>query len=499
MSVPWRNLKILMDRTSERPKRNGVHCRTMLALAMCGWLGQVHGQYWERTYGGLGSDRLAQVAALPNGNFVAVGSTGSFGPGGGDAYILLLADDGSIIRSQVLGGPGVDVARSAASNADGHVVAGTISDPNSGDYDLRLWGFDPAGELIWQQNYGTPSWDFGIGVVATGQGWTTLAHSYATGAGDLLIQRLGQNGEIQTSQTWGTGNDDVPTALAINSTEEMFVAGTRSDPLRKAAFILKFNSDLSEAWQVTLPSDSSETAQGVAVLSNGDLLLTGSTRDGSVHEQLYIARISASGSLLWKRVYGQADDLAGSNSIERPDGGLAVIGYTSAFGLGGQDAYLLLTDPDGWFQQGLTFGSTENEEGRSICMTSDGFLIGGTTYGYGPGPAAFHLIHTNFEGSTQGAQLNTVFDPVKIEEIQSNLFGIEPNPVPAGSSISIKMNCNERSTWSLIDQVGRIVHEGILDCTKKMIDIPQIQSGIYTLRTATEGRIRSVRLMVCSR
>jgi hypothetical protein len=313
----------------------------------------------------------------------------------------------------------------------------------------------------------------------------------------MLLQRLDLNGAVQATQTWGAGEDEVPSALATNMAGELFVSGTQQGSTRDAAFLLKFNSDLSVAWQVVLPSDSNETAQSVAVLANGDLLVTGSTRDGSIREQLYIARFSDSGSMLWKRVYGQTNDLEGYSAVERPDGGLAVIGYTKAFGLGGQDVYLVLTEPEGWFQQGLTFGTTENDEGRSICSTADGFLIGGTSEGYGPGPAAFHLIRTSFEGSTQGAQVNTIFDPVSVTEPTASRFRIAPNPVCSGCAVSIEGNEAVNSAWTLMDGIGRTVRTGVLNSTATTLELPQLNSGLYLMQlTASDGTIHTTRLVI---
>jgi hypothetical protein len=239
---------------------------------------------------------------------------------------------------------------------------------------------------------------------------------------------------------------------------------------------------LVEQWSLDLQSDSSEYGHGITLLSNGDLLVCGSTREQSVDLQMFIARFDQSGNLLWKRVYGQNDDFEAFSAVERPDGGLAVIGYTKGFGLGGKDFYLLMAEPEGWFQQGLTFGSGGDDEGRSICATGNGFLLGGTTEGYGPGPAAFHLIRTNLAGSTEGAPVNTIIDPVGVQERGVVTLGIAPNPAGVGSELTVQHPFEGGIEWHLSDAIGVRMASGRLNGQGNKIRLPDVSTGMYTIR-----------------
>lgn len=450
----------------------------LLAIGM----GSASGQFWERTYGGLGADRLAQVAALSNGLFVAAGSTGSFGPGGGDGYVLLLEEDGTIHRSVLLGGPGVDAARAVAVGPGGMAIAGTVTDATTGDYDIGLWALDEMGNVQWERSLGSAAWDFGVGITSGADGWTVLAHSYVNGTGDALLYRLNPMAEVEASTVWGGAADEVPTAIVPDPFGGIFVTGTRLSTSRDAAFLVKFNDQLVEQWSLDLQSDSSEYGHGITLLSNGDLLVCGSTREQSVDLQSFIARFDQSGNLLWKRVYGQNDDLEAFSAVERPDGGLAVIGYTKGFGLGGKDFYLLMAEPEGWFQQGLTFGSGGDDEGRSICATGNGFLLGGTTEGYGPGPAAFHLIRTNLAGSTEGAPVNTIIDPVGVQERGVVTLGIAPNPAGVGSELTVQHPFEGGIEWHLSDAIGVRMASGRLNGQGNKIRLPDVSTGMYTIR-----------------
>jgi len=143
--------------------------------------------------------------------------------------------------------------------------------------------------------------------------------------------------------------------------------------------------------------------------------------------------------------------------------------------------YLLLTDAGGAFEQGLTFGSAANEDGRSICLTPDGYLFGGTTEGYGPGPAAFHVIRTNAAGSTEGAPVLPVFDPVGMAEPPVAPSPVYPVPVASGGELRLREDVTKATGWWLSDAAGRPVSSGDLDPTDRTLHIGLLREGVYVL------------------
>ena len=53
-------------------------------------------------------------------------------------------------------------------------------------------------------------------------------------------------------------------------------------------------------------------------------------------------------------------------------------GYTSSFGAGGRDVYLLKTSPAGELEWQQTFGGSGVDNGWSVEQTSDGgYVVGG--------------------------------------------------------------------------------------------------------------------------
>jgi hypothetical protein len=96
----------------------------------------------------------------------------------------------------------------------------------------------------------------------------------------------------------------------------------------------------------------------------------------------------------WTRAIGGSFSDEGSGVIQASDGGYVVAGFTSSFGAGRADIYLIKTDADGNVDWTRTFGDTNIDCGYSISSTIDGgYVISGTL-----GDSAY-LVKTDAQGN----------------------------------------------------------------------------------------------------
>src|SRR5438309_123375 len=83
---------------------------------------------------------------------------------------------------------------------------------------------------------------------------------------------------------------------------------------------------------------------------------------------------------------GGADDVAWS-VLQSSDRGYLISGYTTSFGNGGRDAYVIKTDSMGIEKWSKTFGGSLNDEATYAIEDNGSYLVGGYTKSYGAGNA----------------------------------------------------------------------------------------------------------------
>jgi len=93
----------------------------------------------------------------------------------------------------------------------------------------------------------------------------------------------------------------------------------------------------------------------------------------------------SSGGTGWERFYGGNYEEVGKWVGQTSDGGYMIVGYTTSYGAGAADAYLVKTDASGNEIWHSTIGGSQDEWVESACKTADGgYILTGTAYSYDP-------------------------------------------------------------------------------------------------------------------
>jgi len=112
----------------------------------------------------------------------------------------------------------------------------------------------------------------------------------------------------------------------------------------------------------------------------------GYTLSFGVSTDVYLIRTDEFGDTLWTRLYGGANDDAAYDMQQTADSGFVLTGYTSSYGLGSSDIYIIKTDLNGDTIWTKYYGGNGSETGYSIQQTNDnGYIIAGSTLSFGVG------------------------------------------------------------------------------------------------------------------
>lgn len=267
-----------------------------------------------KRYGGNDIEYAFQLMEDPDGNFVMTGRSYSFMVSGsqfnGDIYTIKLDPALNLLWTSAIQTPEEDQGNAIANaHGGGYVVVGSSYGANRG-YDVSFSKIDTGGALIWSKLLSTPMNDHAEVIIPTSDDSYMIA-----GYSDSLFAGLSQS----------------------------FVP-----------FIAKISATGSVVWarRIGFPAGVfAGTVYDVIEASDGSFLLTGDIIkqfDGTEDSDIFLARISAAGNLLWFKWLGTncpgCQDM-GASIVERLPNRYTLLASTSPAG----NIYLCDFDLNGAF------------------------------------------------------------------------------------------------------------------------------------------------------
>jgi len=103
----------------------------------------------------------------------------------------------------------------------------------------------------------------------------------------------------------------------------------------------------------------------------------------------------------WTKVYGGINYDRGYSASQTTDRGYILGAYTASFGNGGDDIWLIKTNPAGYTIWARVYGGNDNDRCCSVQQTADGgYVVAGETQSFGAGSMDMYLIKTDSVGDT---------------------------------------------------------------------------------------------------
>lgn len=452
---------------------------------------------WQRTYGGFGSDEALAVVATMDSGSVLVGSTGSFGGGGGDIYMVRLDSAGALVWSTTFGGPGVEHGVDLVRTDDEHllVVGTSYVDPVLG-YDGFLVRADPAGAALWERTYGQAGWDLFHAAATVPGGWVVVGQTFSTGdgSGEAWILRLDQAGDTLWTRTFGSvGSEEARAVAGLSDGGCVVVVNTAMDDGQDIV-LLRYDPDGGLLWQTTWGGVAWDEGRSVTATVDGGFVVGGITEGVVPYRTMLLVKFDGEGTFLWNEVTFGQGTWEGHGVIELQNGDLCLAGSTDAFGAGGKDMYMWHTTATGAYVEGPTFGGLEQDEAFDVAAARDGgYVLVGRTNSAGPGPQAV-LAVKHFGAPLSGAFTETI-DPLPIPDLRPSTPGLllHPNPARPGDAIIVTLtggNAQRRSVV-LLDQQGRQVAGWPGSHPSEPLLVPSVDPGTYVLHVLSADGGRS--------
>jgi hypothetical protein len=209
--------------------------------------------------------------------------------------------------------------------------------------------------------------------------------SFGAGDPDFWIVKLERNGDVRWQKTYGDSEWDICNDITETSDGGYSAVGTTQSTGGGEfdIWILNLDRNGNVIWQKSYGGDSYDYAFSIDQTADGGFIIGGYTSSFGVGKiDMWILKLDEGGTISWQKTFGGSEDDFISSVRETSDEGYIVTGYTESFGAGDRDIWVVKLENNGDITWQKTYGRTDYEDcNSSIQQTSDGgYILTGYTW-----------------------------------------------------------------------------------------------------------------------
>lgn len=448
-------------------------------------------QTWTKTYGTINDDEGNVVQQTFDGGYIITGKTFPTNSWDSDLFLVRTDSNGDTLWTKTYGGAGNDIGVDVKQTTDnGFIISGYYySSLESGSFDVWLLKTDSNGDTLWTNTFGGSNNDFGNSVFQNDDGGYVIigsTESYGAGGSDFWIVKTDASGDSLWSKTYGGPYHEIAFEAQATSDGGYIIAGYTQLQgfFNSDVWLVKLFSNGEVDWTQTYGGDQDDLAYSVSETADAGYILSGDTKSfGSGYSDVYVIKTDMYGDTMWTKTFGGASNDAGNSVIETAEGDFLVCGNTFSFSADGDmDLWLIKTDISGYTLWTEMYGGSGDELGYSVIETFDGRLsLCGYTTTYGAGERDVWLLHLEADGQLG---IDETINPTSSSfELKQNY----PNPFMGSTTIEYFIPSSGIVSLKVYDLTGRPITTLVNGQVKAgshsvRFDGSQLKGGIYYYR-----------------
>jgi len=414
---------------------------------------------WTKTYGGSSMEIGVSTQQTFDNGFVLTGNTFSFGSGCFDIWLIKTDEFGNEEWNQTFGGVGNDYAHSIQQTSDfGYIIAGTTGSYGAGGADGWLLKTDENGIEEWNQTFGQEEYDGAFSVQQTiDEGYIITGYSFVSNEDhtDSWLIKTDEFGNEEWSQSFGGNADDQTYCVQQTSDNGYILSGTTHSYGSSSgdAWLIKTDELGNEEWNQTFGDSGFDIAHSVQQTIDGGYVLTGYTDDFTTYySDVLLIKTDEYGNEEWSQTFNTGSDEESRSVRQTNDSGFIIAGCTDKFSYFESDILILKTDVNGNEEWRRIYGDTGVDRANSIQQISENdFVVLGFTNS--TGSSDFWFLRLGLETSINS---NSIPD----DKILINNY---PNPFNPTTTISFSLQNNSNIELSIYNIKGQKVKQLVSD------------------------------------
>ena len=232
---------------------------------------------------------------------------------------------------------------------NGDLILGSRTGPISFRKYYELMKTDPRGNVIWSKVLGGDTTAFLNRVVLLNDGGFLLVGNtgflrnkpYLIDNGDSWVVRTDSEGNTLWSKTIPSINltEDINDAGVLSDGNIILVGSTSFPEVREQYWIIKIDPQGNILWEKTLGGDREDSAKKLIVLPNDELLIAGlsssdisgdKSENNKGRNDFWVIKTDANANKIWDITLGTRSEEIFGDIISMPDGGFVIGSYTGA-------------------------------------------------------------------------------------------------------------------------------------------------------------------------
>lgn len=330
---------------------------------------------WIEKIGSSAEDKSVAIAVDASGNLIVVGNTdGSLddiSPPGKSIFVAKLNPAGEQLWLRQFTNTNIEYSRALVVDGVNIIISGiSFTSPDSSglsSQSIFVMKLDTDGQEIWHQRLdsGEPNHNTSItadiegNIYAAGSTYGNL-DGFNQGYSDAFIAKYDAEGNLLWLRQFGTAFEDGIASIKIDANDDLIIAGITGGNLATGnsgafdIFVAKYDTDGNRIWLDQIGTPENDFVKDLAISPSGNIMLTGETfshfgGDNRGGDDVFIARYSTSGDLLWLDQFGTPGNDTSAGIAVDTLGYSVIIGNTNnalaGENIGDWDVFILKISP----------------------------------------------------------------------------------------------------------------------------------------------------------